>query len=197
MADSSNAPPYAAKALELMQQDWQSIGKDAAAVEKTSDEILEDVTALMLVRLVGVVAPLGTYPDLSVVSICKNVIQKQRDWPLEVSDDVIAQLKEFCHRMIRGYKDVPYHNQEHAHHVVMSTCKLLELVLHVPKKDNKVSAASGGAATAKCPSYGLRNDPLMLFVQVFAALIHDVEHQGRCTPSRSLSLAHEHTIDVL
>ena len=38
--------------------------------------------------------------------------------------------------------------------------------------------AGGKKGPAPPPSFGLRNDPVVLFALAFAALIHDVEHQG-------------------
>lgn len=151
-----------------MRQDWSSVGKDTEK-EVTAEQILGDVTALLLVRLITVFAPQGTYPDLSFYSVCKNVTKKQRDWPQEVSDMVIDELKEFCQRILKGYKDVPYHNQDHAHHVVLSACKLLDMIVYAPTTSDR---------RKQPPSYGLRNDPMLLFVVVFSALIHDTEHQG-------------------
>lgn len=168
-------PPYAALALSLVVEDWKQLGLSTdPAIAATDDlEVLIDrVTALLLVRAAAVVAPLGTYPDLSTAGICRNVLSKQRDWPQELDDGVIGQLKEFVGRMLKGYKpaaEVPYHSVEHAYHVVLSTTKLVDMMI----------------AEKKAPTYGLRNDGILLMAQIFAALIHDVEHQG--IPNRQLS----------
>jgi hypothetical protein len=77
--------------------------------------------------------------------------------------------------MVKGYKgadEVYYHNREHCYHVVLSACKLMDMFLIS-------TATSSNGRRGLPPSFGLRNDPVMLFSLAFAALIHDVEHQGR------------------
>jgi 3'5'-cyclic nucleotide phosphodiesterase len=111
---------------------------------------------------------------------------------------------------------VPYHNQLHAHHVVMSMNKLLELFLCFTPSQESPTAAAGASTPLSSgsshrpspssphhrsrrntapsnesfrgppPSFGLRHDPLLLLALVFAAMIHDVEHQG--IPNRQLAL---------
>lgn len=177
---ASSTPPYAELALKLMEPDWKETGVSDDLILAPTDNVdvqVERLTALLLVRLVAVVAPLGTYPDLSITSICKNVLKKQKDWPMEITDTVIAELKEFVKKMFVGYKpasEIPYHSQEHCSHVVLSTCKLMDMMLKVEKGQRNVP-----------PAFGLRNDPMQLFALAFSALIHDVEHQG--IPNRQLS----------
>lgn len=176
--------PYATEALALIVQEWGSLGTDvpdpAVAPNPDLDVVTDRLTALLLVRLVAVVAPLGSYPDLSITSICRNVLLKEKGWPAPINDQVVGQLREFVHRMIKGYKAVPYHNHEHCYHVVLSACKLLDLFLLVDGTKTTNGHKRGGP-----PCYGLRNDPLLLLALAFAALIHDVEHQG--IPNRQLS----------
>ena len=134
------------------------------------DIIVDRVTAVMLVRLVALVSPLGTYKDLSASTICRAILTKGEGWPDKITDAVIQQLRGFVHKIISGYKDVPYHNRQHATHVILSANKLLDMMLQ----------------NRRNPSFGLRNDPLALMAQLFSALIHDVEHQG--IPNRQLAL---------
>lgn len=87
-----------------------------------------------------------------------NKKQKKYTWPGMVNGQVVVQqVHNFVGRMFQGYKQVPYHNQEHAFHVLQSITKLIDLMI------------TGGGKT-----YGLKYDPLALFALVFAALIHDV-----------------------
>jgi hypothetical protein len=170
---------YASEALTLIVQEWSALGTVAdKAVAPTGklEVIVDRITALLVVRVAAIVAPLGTYPDLSIAGICRSVLVKDKGWPPEVTPEVVAELKEFVHRMVKGYKDADetyYHNREHCYHVVLSACKLMDMFL-----TNASSTNASGKKGPAPPSFGLRNDPVVLFSLAFAALIHDVEHQG-------------------
>jgi hypothetical protein len=168
--------PHATTALALMVQDWGTISLGTDPDVKASSDVevcIDRITALLTVRLAAIAAPLGTYPDLSIQNICRNVLLKNRDWPMELTDEVLGQLREFVAKMLKGYKQVPYHNFEHAYHVVLSACKLMDMFLATTKE------------TLTKKSYGLRNDPILLMALAFSCLIHDVEHQG--LPNRQLA----------
>lgn len=107
------------------------------------------------------------YKNFSTRTICKSATRK--GWPPAITPGVIAELAEFVKRILTGYKEVPYHNRKHAYHVVLSTAKLMDMMIE------------SGSRT-----YGLKYDPLALFAMVFAALCHDVEHQG--IPNRQLAM---------
>jgi hypothetical protein len=174
-----STPPLAATALSLMVQDWNVLGfGEDSSVAATSDinVAVERVTALILVRIVAIQLPLGQLSDLSTVNICRHFITKSQDWPEQITPEIIKQLREFVKKMLEGYKDVPYHNFEHAYHVIISINKLLDLML----------TGGGGNKKERQPSsYGLRHDALSQLAMIFAALVHDVEHQG--IPNRQLA----------
>jgi hypothetical protein len=105
--------------------------------------------------------PLASNGGKSAVDNHNKNKKKKYSWPGMVNGQVIVQqVYNFVGRMFQGYKQVPYHNQEHAFHVLQSITKLIDLLI------------TGGGKT-----YGLKYDPLALFALVFAALIHDV---GTC-----------------
>jgi hypothetical protein len=176
---ASAPPPLATLALALSIEDWTVLGlgtTDAATAPTDQIEVLmERTTALLLVRCVAVVAPLGYFSDLSCSTICRHVLMNaNKTWPSPITDLVIAQLREYVSRILKGYKSsVPYHNAEHGFHVVLSTNKLIDLMVNRNSKKPP-------------PTFGLRNDGLALLAQLFAALIHDVEHQG--IPNRQLAI---------
>jgi 3'5'-cyclic nucleotide phosphodiesterase len=152
-------------------------------------------TAILMTRLAAMTAPPHVYANLATSTIGKTILAdfiepeatvttssssslsvaeskrgavdsknktKKYSWPgMDNSNVVVQQVHRFVGRMIQGYKQVPYHNQEHAFHVLQSITKLIDLMI------------TGGGKT-----FGLKHDPLALFALVFAALIHDVEHQG-------------------
>ena len=156
------------------------------------NQLQQRLTAIFAARCVAIVAPHDTYSDLSTTNICHTILTKQQQEGIHTNEEgdennsssqcssyptvltqnnykVLSQLSEFIRRMIVGYKDVPYHNRKHAYHVVLSMTKLIDLMI------------TSGART-----YGIKHDPIALFAMVFAALIHDVEHQG--IPNRQLAL---------
>jgi 3'5'-cyclic nucleotide phosphodiesterase len=181
--------------LELISADWTTLGFGTSEHTCESGDVAvlqHRITALLVARCAAVVvspvvSPATTanenggdaveapsvpreeqhsYKDYSTRSICKTAIRK--GWPPAITTAVIAELAEFVKRMLMGYKDVPYHNRKHCYHVVLSTTKLIDMMI-----------ASGSR------TYGLKYDPLALLALVFAALSHDVEHQG--IPNRQLA----------
>jgi len=103
---------------------------------------------------------------------------------IELPDDVMAQLHDYVTRICMMYRNVPFHNFEHASHVTMSVSKLLarivapdgvinDNVVSKKKKSTKVFASALHDHT-----YGITSDPLTQFSCVFSALIHDVDHTG-------------------
>ena len=102
----------------------------------------------------------------------------------QLGSNVRAQLREYVMRIASMYRNVPFHNFEHASHVTMSASKLLKRIVRPDSIDN----CSGGnennrkeqsvARKIHESTYGISSDPLMQFATVFAALIHDVDHTG-------------------
>lgn len=177
--DSAPVTSVATLALALTVEEWDQLGLQTGNpdTEPTNDleTLVDRATALMFIRCVAVVAPLGTYPDLSTSNICRTTLMKQTTkWPKQIMTlQVYNQLREFVKRIIAGYKDVPYHNREHGFHVLLSVNKMIDMM---------VSQQTGQKAPV---TFGLRHDPVALLALLFAALIHDVEHQG--IPNRQLA----------
>jgi hypothetical protein len=102
---------------------------------------------------------------------------------VELSPLVQNQLHDYVSRIAGMYRDVPFHNFEHASHVTMSASKLLKRIIH-PDEVNfaenikrKKDGQSRARAIHQC-TFGLSSDPLAQFAIVFSALIHDVDHTG-------------------
>jgi hypothetical protein len=184
MTVDSSPLALAQTGLALSTQDWNRLGfGEEGDLKPTGDvEVLTHrCTALLLARCAAVVTPLGTYADLSTSTICKTVVKAGGKWPKQLTYSFIEQLREFCRRMLKGYKEVPYHNREHAYHVVLSTNKLVDMM--ISGENAGKSYHKGGKPFI---TYGLRNDSLALLSLLTAALVHDVEHQG--IPNRQLAL---------
>jgi class 3 adenylate cyclase len=73
------------------------------------------------------------------------------------------QLKDLITSIASLYRPNPFHNFEHASHVVMSTKNLLD----------RLNQSSIDVAT-----HQIRLDPLVCLAIVFGALVHDIDHVG-------------------
>jgi class 3 adenylate cyclase len=92
----------------------------------------------------------------------------------ELSDVVLAQLKEYVAAIASMYHNNPFHNFEHASHVTMSVVKLLSRIV-APDVE---AVNSDLESTLHDYTYGITSDPLTQFACVLSALIHDVDHPG-------------------
>ena len=90
-----------------------------------------------------------------------------------ISPVVVEQLKAYVTWVSSMYHDNPFHNFDHASHVVMSVIKLMSRI--VAPTDHHIN---DNAATLHDHTYGITSDPLTQFACVFSALIHDVDHSG-------------------
>lgn len=174
-------PAYIGMALGISSQDWETLGLgDDPTVAASSDleDTVDRITALLLVRIVAWIQPRGTFSDLSATTICRHILINPDSWPSStITPQVMDQLRQYVKVILQGYNQVPYHNFEHCYHVTISTNKLLDMML-----DRSLLQQQQQRPT----TYGLRDDPLMQFVLVFTALIHDVEHKG--IPNRQLAM---------
>jgi class 3 adenylate cyclase len=94
---------------------------------------------------------------------------------MELEPMVLDQLEAYVSAVASMYRDNPFHNFEHASHVVMSVVKLLARIV-VP--DIGEETGKDMASTLHDHTYGITSDPLTQFACVFSALIHDADHTG-------------------
>ena len=97
-------------------------------------------------------------------------------WPKIITEEIVAQLYEYIHKILDMYRSVSYHNREHACHVFISAHKLLDMVLCEYDYSNQIS--SSPIRKKLRPTYGLKSDPLLQLAFLFSALVHDVDHTG-------------------
>jgi hypothetical protein len=187
----TDGAPFASMALGISMQDWKELGlgeDENVAASSDLEVTVERVTALLVIRIVAWIQPRGRYTDLSTTCICRETLIPDIDsddedsnndsLPLSMNPNVVAQLRQYVKVILSGYQTVPYHNVEHCYHVVISVNKLMDLILNtqdmnIPKMERP-------------STFGFRDDPLMQLALLFAALIHDVEHQG--IPNRQLMM---------
>lgn len=86
---------------------------------------------------------------------------------IQLPSTVERQLREYVTMIACMYRDNPFHNFEHASHVLMTSQKLLRRVL-----------IAGQESSQSDYTRGITSDPLTQFAIVFSALIHDVDHTG-------------------
>lgn len=97
---------------------------------------------------------------------------------IQLPEFVKNELNDFVACIASGYMNNPFHNFEHASHVILSSNKLLKRIMSL---DNHQSNTTGEAITSHDlyeHTYGIGTDPITQFAIVFSALIHDVGHVG-------------------
>ena len=95
---------------------------------------------------------------------------------VELSREVVSQLRGYVEAIASMYKQNPFHSFYHASHVTMSVTKLLSRVVTPEAIDYSAMSYKPrtGVAEQHRFTYGLTSDPLTHFAVAFAALIHDV-----------------------
>ena len=108
---------------------------------------------------------------------------------IELSAEVMSQLRRYVTIIAAMYRNNPFHNFEHASHVTMSVNKLLQRVVAPEITFKRRSLQMDGNSIKKQIAsdlhnytYGITSDPLTHFAVVFSALIHDCDHWGTLTP---------------
>ena len=90
--------------------------------------------------------------------------------------DVKEQLRDFVATIANLYRDVPFHNFEHASHVIMSTGKLMKRIVNPDGIDYDLDGVENKELAIMEQiyklTYGISGDPLLMFSSVFSALIH-------------------------
>ena len=98
-----------------------------------------------------------------------NAIDPSR---IELSEDVVNQLRDYVQTLAAMYRENPFHNFEHASHVTMSVLKLLSRIIAPSDLKNDTDK------TLHDHTYGITSDPMTQFAVVLSALIHDADHPG-------------------
>jgi len=84
---------------------------------------------------------------------------------------VLFELRSYVQTIASLYNENPFHNFDHAGHVVMSVNKLWSRINGRDVDDCETEEQTHD-------TYGIAGDPLTWFACLFSALIHDVDHSG-------------------
>jgi len=105
-------------------------------------------------------------------SLIQRVVSQRRagqpNANVKLSPTIRTQLHDYVSKIESLYRDIPFHNFEHASHVSMSVNKLMKRIVD----------QEGPHAKVRQTTFGLSEDPLAHFAVVFSALIADVDHRG-------------------
>lgn len=109
----------------------------------------------------------------------------------ELEENISTQLREFISVISRTYRPNPFHNFEHASHVLVrhlwaKSCSLVRHVsyLILPQMATQklllrvVDTQGKSASQAHDSTYGITSDPVIQLAVLFAALVHDCDHPG-------------------
>ncbi|CAJ1964632.1 unnamed protein product [Cylindrotheca closterium] len=119
---------------------------------------------IVLEELVDVIALPGFDP------VVHQRIQNPED--VILSKEVVDQIRLFVVCIAGMYHANPFHNFDHASHVMMSVSKLLSRI--VGENDDMME----GQKANDDNTYGITSDPMTHFSVVLAALVHDIDHLG-------------------
>eukprot|EP00934_Nitzschia_sp_Nitz4_P007117 Nitzschia sp. Nitz4//scaffold45_size130396//87784//91702//NITZ4_003463-RA/size130396-processed-gene-0.197-mRNA-1//1//CDS//3329552440//7107//frame0 len=118
---------------------------------------------------------------VEVIVLPQKEVQFVRDPSMVEIDPVVeSQIREYVSRIAGCYRDNPFHNFEHASHVMQSVVKLMSRIVTLEDIDyNNMQYKKKGTLTELHEyTYGITSDPLTQFACAFSALIHDVDHVG-------------------
>ena len=176
-------------ARDITKQEWAKVGLDESdfpndAASSSLELTAERITSLLVIRLVALTAPSHKFDNLSTSCICQTLLRSRNiraSWPESISEAVVRQTRSYVRTILQGYRENPYHNYEHAYHVFVSANKMMDLILQ--------SRTMLGTQNVSAGKLRFEDDPLMHMALLFAALIHDVEHQG--VPNQQLILEND------
>eukprot|EP00934_Nitzschia_sp_Nitz4_P007445 Nitzschia sp. Nitz4//scaffold17_size182527//156864//160606//NITZ4_001879-RA/size182527-snap-gene-0.304-mRNA-1//-1//CDS//3329539415//7435//frame0 len=90
-----------------------------------------------------------------------------------------SQLRDYVKTVASMYRSNPFHNFEHASHVMQSMTKFISRIVKTDAVDFKDMAYKKAAHHEIHEfSYGITSDPLIEFACSLSALIHDLDHPG-------------------
>lgn len=128
------------------------------------------------------VPPLAEATDILTLPGFLEKAANKRDLELlDLGEAVQSQLQDYIANIASMYKDIPFHNFEHACHVTMSAAKIVMRIIRPNVQIPHETLARGRVELKRKihhSTFGISSDALLQFAVVFSALIHDVDHTG-------------------
>ena len=171
--------------MQLLQKVIVKRQKEAAAASDASDALLaekEDIEQKPMLPI-----PNGLKVPRFGLDSRKNE-EKENGTEMKPLDETVPldpavgdQLRAYVVLIHSMYRDHPFHNFEHASHVMLSITKLMSRIT-TPNLDEVDESEEGANRDVESLlhsyTYGIASDPLLMFAVAFSALIHDVDHPG-------------------
>eukprot|EP00934_Nitzschia_sp_Nitz4_P008854 Nitzschia sp. Nitz4//scaffold144_size56818//19572//22039//NITZ4_006532-RA/size56818-snap-gene-0.1-mRNA-1//1//CDS//3329536501//8844//frame0 len=192
-AFKSSLRRYLKCALRIASQEWATLGFEpiecpspsiAANHSATSIEVTSELaTSILLVRLLALRFSDEEFKGYTTAEVCNTLLgssQLLEKVMVAVNLKAFTELRSFCRAILQGYNEVPYHNYLHAYHVLMSSNKLLDIVL----QEGEPREFSDKLNSTGMNDLAFESNPLLHWSLVFGALIHDVDHLG--VPNKQL-----------
>jgi hypothetical protein len=156
--------------VDVLQKQLQKIIAMRKAAPKTCEELaVQYPNGSTVLDEVKEVIPLST----------KSHNYKQNPDEIELSRQVLSQLRDYVAAIASMYRDNPFHSFEHASRVTQSVTKLLARVVTLESINyDDLCYKKDGSTNLHKYTYDITSDPLIQFACAFSALIHDVDHIG-------------------
>ena len=175
---------------------------------RKSKKNIIDLSTSGICRQILIVDHRNHYPNADQYDELEMVEEDATPPPWSVlTRNMIQQLEQYVRCILRQYatsKQIPFHNRTHAVTVVTNCNKLIDVLLdpnneppiHCTRSSNNKNNVyqynedhHHPTSVSEPPpqqqsrrpviTYGIRKDPLLVFALLYAALIHDVQHEGK------------------
>jgi Adenylate and Guanylate cyclase catalytic domain len=153
--------------VEVMASALKSVVASRKAQKNKPDpaetiELLESMSRLHSADNKTVIDEVATCISLPDHSVDHNVDEGD----ITLSDIVMDELRDYVHKIASFYNNNPFHNFDHANHVVMSVNKLLSRII---APDIEVDATG---KKLHDHTYGITSDPLIRYVTLQIHAVH-------------------------
>jgi hypothetical protein len=100
----------------------------------------------------------------------KDAVERMDPSNVQLDSDVRREARDFVTAIASGYRKNPFHNFEHASHVILSATKLMKRIVNPDQVGQKTAFTSSDLHEF---TYGIGTDPLSQFGVVFSAVSPD------------------------
>lgn len=148
----------------LLDNSWTTVGMNAASLGTKNVDVMVERNSSILQRLLS------------------QVVRARQGEEASLGPDVCEQLRNYVALIASSYNSVHFHSFEHASHVLISANSLLNELLRpthaMPFIQSTIEEERQRNTWKHFTTYGISSNPLLQFTLLFAALVHDVQHEG-------------------